>query len=222
MEQLSTCAEVFFTRLVMKADDYGAFHAHPKLILAALFPLKNYTTDQIEEWLRECVEVGLIRHYQVEGKNYIQIENFGQRLQNMRKAFPRPNATSPEVTVSHGESQGIPARNEEKRNELETKYIAPETFGTNAEAHKFLTTNHQDLSAAKTTLSNLGWSSVNDVDIGALAFHFCEKNLDVTTKPKDNARQHFQNWLNKIPIGDLQKIAVKTQAAHERRKRQSA
>lgn len=220
MDLLSPGAEVFFTRLIMRADDYGAFHAHPKLILSALFPLKDYTIEMIEGWLLECIESDLIIKYKVDGKSYIQIENFGQRLQNMKKAFPRPENNSPEVTVSHGESREIPARNETKRSRNETN-VTQDYFGTNREAHTFLTTNHQDLTAAKKVLTNLGWPSIRDNDVSALAYHFVEKNLDILSKPRDEVRKHFQNWLNKVPLQDLMKLSVKIIANEERKQRQS-
>lgn len=114
METLSLGAEVFFTRLIMKADDYGSFHANTKLLKAALFPLKDHTLKQVDAWLVECVAAGLIGKYEVEGKSYIRIVNFGQRLQNMRNAFPAPIGDKIEVTVSHGESPPETKRNEEE------------------------------------------------------------------------------------------------------------
>lgn len=136
MDVLSLGAEVFFTRLIMRADDYGSFHAHPKLIKSALFPLKDYTIKQIEGWLNECIDAGLIGTYQVEEKAYIRIINFGQRLQNMRNAFPAPtgelkqkNTTSinsNKVTVNHGDSLLETKRNETEE-ETETNSPADET-----------------------------------------------------------------------------------------------
>ena len=38
---LSAEAERLFTRLIMKADDYGRFHADPRLLRAGCFPLSE-------------------------------------------------------------------------------------------------------------------------------------------------------------------------------------
>lgn len=101
MDALSPGAEVFFTRLIMKADDYGSFHANPKLIKAALFPLRDTLKDkQVIEWLNELVGIGLVMTYSVEGKQYLKIINFGQRLRNMRNVFPQPDMNSPQVAAS--------------------------------------------------------------------------------------------------------------------------
>ena len=105
MDSVSMEAEVFFTRLIMKADDYGSYHANPKLLKAALFPLKEVTYNQIGAWVHECIEKGLILLYESDGKEYIRIIDFGQRLQNKRNSFPHPKEIkSQEVTVNHGES----------------------------------------------------------------------------------------------------------------------
>jgi hypothetical protein len=90
IDSLSPQAEVFFTRLIMKVDDYGAFHAHPKLLNSALFPLKEYKADKMLQWLKECVENGLVKTYEQSGKPYLQILEFGQRLDRARAKFPTP------------------------------------------------------------------------------------------------------------------------------------
>lgn len=90
MDAVSLEAEVFFTRLIMKADDYGSFYSNPKLLKAALFPLKEVSWQQIGAWVFECVEAGLIFPYEVDGKEYIRIRNFKQRLRQMKNFFPHP------------------------------------------------------------------------------------------------------------------------------------
>ncbi len=54
VDLLTVKAEVFFTRLIMKADDYGNYTGNPKLIAAALFPLKMYDVSSILMWMEEC------------------------------------------------------------------------------------------------------------------------------------------------------------------------
>lgn len=90
IECLSPHAEVLFTRLIMKADDFGRFHANPKLLKAALFPLKEVNESDILVWLNECYAAGVLNHYQVDGKKYLEIKEFGQRLRTMTSKFPDP------------------------------------------------------------------------------------------------------------------------------------
>jgi hypothetical protein len=92
IEQLTVHAERLFTRLIMKADDYGFFHANPKLLKPLLFPL---LIDQIREadisrWTAECEKAGLIVLYEIESKQYLQIVDFNQRLRIKSAKFPAP------------------------------------------------------------------------------------------------------------------------------------
>lgn len=92
VNSLSPQAEVIFYRLMMKADDYGVFHAKPSLIKAALFPLRLDTVREadISRWIAECEKAGLIAFYEADSKPFLVIMNFGQRMRNMKKRFPDP------------------------------------------------------------------------------------------------------------------------------------
>ena len=124
IENLSFEAEVFFTRLIMKADDHGNYHANVKLLRSALFPLRDSVTNgDIAKWLSECVRVGIVVFYKAEGKDYINIPNFGQRLRQMRSTFPQP-ADNPLTSGGQLTDNGRPeteTETETKRNETETK-----------------------------------------------------------------------------------------------------
>jgi len=90
IDLLSDKAEVFFTRLIMKADDYGCYYGNPKLLKYHLYPLKNVSEATISNLIKECVKANLIVFYSVENKDYIKIINFGQRLRTMNSKFPQP------------------------------------------------------------------------------------------------------------------------------------
>lgn len=100
INQLSGPAEIFFYRLMMKADDYGSYHAKPSLIKAGLFPLRldSIREADISRWITELEATkgpngeksGLIVLYEVGSKPYLRIVNFGQRLQNMKNKYPDP------------------------------------------------------------------------------------------------------------------------------------
>jgi len=90
IDQLSSEAEVFFTRLIMKADDFGNYPANPRLLKSALYPLREVSTKQVEGWLKECLTVKIVRKYHVDGKDYLTIPNFDQRLRAKRSKYPLP------------------------------------------------------------------------------------------------------------------------------------
>lgn len=96
MNSISVHSERFFVRLIMKADDYGYFYADPRVLKASLFPL---LLDQIREadisrWTTECQKAGLIVLYKNEGKTYIEIKDFKQRLRQMVSKFPKNDGQS--------------------------------------------------------------------------------------------------------------------------------
>lgn len=115
---ISSSAECLFVRLMMKADDFGNFHANVKLVKSLCFPLKDYRESDITRWMNELQESGLIAFYMADNKKYLTILNFGQRLRNMRNTFPKPseNDNMQQSAASCGECPP-----EEKRNETETR-----------------------------------------------------------------------------------------------------
>ena len=113
IDSLSELGELFFVRLIMKADDHGCFHANAKLLKAALFPLKDYSFKQMDICVKELKEMGIIQVYESEGRQYLKIIDFGQRLRNMRSSFPQP-ADNP-LTIDGNKPP------ETKRNEVETE-----------------------------------------------------------------------------------------------------
>lgn len=114
IDKLSIHAEVFFTRLIMKADDFGNYTANPKLLKAALFPLRDVMANEIDKWITECVNCGIVKRYTVDDKVYLNIPNFGQRLRAMKSQYPDISQSND----SHVSDNGRP---EKKRNEVETE-----------------------------------------------------------------------------------------------------
>lgn len=117
IDKLSPEAEIFFTRLIMKADDFGCYYGNPKLLNSALYPLKDYDRSEVCKWRDECANAKIIILYEVDQKQYIKIVDFGQRLRLMKSKFPQPEDGSQSV-VSQPSDNG---RLETKRNEVETK-----------------------------------------------------------------------------------------------------
>lgn len=89
---LNVHSERFFTRLIMKVDDYGCFHANTSILKANLFPLLLDTIREadISRWIAECVKAGLIVLYESDSKQYLQIQDFKQRLDKAKSKFPLP------------------------------------------------------------------------------------------------------------------------------------
>jgi len=134
VDELGVKAEVFFTRLIMKADDYGNYTGNAKLILGALFPLKMYDVTSVVQWIDECEQAGLLFRFKNKGKQYLHIPNFGQKLRRMKAVYPSPTDADSvrtgdgQVTDIRGQTTAETKRNEvETEDETETKATADET-----------------------------------------------------------------------------------------------
>jgi len=86
---ISAEAERLFTRLLMKADDFGRFHADPRLIRSGCFPLlESVRTEQVDRWLDELSTRRLLFRYEVGGRAFLAVVNFRQRLKQSVPKFP--------------------------------------------------------------------------------------------------------------------------------------
>jgi hypothetical protein len=104
MDELTPQAEVFFTRLIMKVDDFGVFPNNDRLLRSALFPLKNYGIIEVGAWKKECLSLGLVITFKADGKEYLAIKNFDQKLRRMHHTYPPPPVG--QVTDSERTSDG--------------------------------------------------------------------------------------------------------------------
>lgn len=89
---LTPSAEVFYRRLMSVVDDYGRFDGRPGLLRVSCFPLRVDTVREadISRWIAECVKAGLIALYAVDGKRYLEIQDFKQQVRAKSK-YPPPD-----------------------------------------------------------------------------------------------------------------------------------
>lgn len=82
--QLSPAAEVFYRRLMSVVDDFGRYYADRTLLLSDCFPLRPAWADDesMSLWIQECLNSELILVYTVNSTDYLEIQNFGQRLRS--------------------------------------------------------------------------------------------------------------------------------------------
>jgi len=99
---LSAEAEVFYRRLMSVADDFGRYDGRLSILRSNLYPLRpEKVTDQdINKWIKECVDSGCIFFYKVDNKPYIEIWNFGQTIRIKKAKYPE-NPNKPQATASH-------------------------------------------------------------------------------------------------------------------------
>lgn len=120
IDVLSIHAERFFTRLIMKVDDFGRYTANLKMLRSTLFPLKTDIREaDITRWLAECEKSGLVVLYSVASKEYLQIDNFKQALRQKVEKYPAPQMHS--RCVADDKQTHSNCFPETKRNETESE-----------------------------------------------------------------------------------------------------
>lgn len=128
LDGISAEAERMFIRLIMKADDFGRFHAEPRLVRGYCFPLlENLRTEHVGRWLDELSHRNLIFRYEAESQKLLAVINFGQRLNQARPKFPAPPGEKQDWLPSSeyfrevpGSSGNLPPEEEEEE-EVEKK-----------------------------------------------------------------------------------------------------
>ncbi len=90
-------AQVFYDWLLTVVDDFGRYDARPSILRPVVFPLllELVRESDVSRCLAECEKAGLIRLYSVEGKPFLEVQNFKQRLRASKSRWPEPsNGTS--------------------------------------------------------------------------------------------------------------------------------
>lgn len=98
-------AEVFYRRLHSIADDYGRYDGRVSILRSFLYPLKITAVSEgdVQKWLTECVNAGVVNLYQVAGRPYVEVLKFDQRIRGKSK-WPDPpgSVSSPPTTAVNG------------------------------------------------------------------------------------------------------------------------
>jgi hypothetical protein len=84
--------EVFYRRLMSVVDDFGRYHANPKLLRAACYPLliDKVSDADVGKWLTSCVTAALVSVYPApDGKRYLQMLDFRQQARAEKSKFPQ-------------------------------------------------------------------------------------------------------------------------------------
>lgn len=147
VNSLSPGAELFYRRLMSVVDDFGRFSAHPMLLRASCYPLKLdcMKEDTIKKHLAECVDAGLIVHYMVADKTYLELQDFRQQVRAKESKYPAPNgqmnskciagATQPQSNV-HLDGVGVGVGDEDVSEDVDedesTRARAAEGLDLNA------------------------------------------------------------------------------------------
>src|ERR1051325_10262798 len=79
--------EVFYRRLMSIVDDYGRCEVLPALLRSRCYPLQTeeVRVADISRWMAACQKAGLIVLYEANGKQWLQLDKFGQQQRSPSK-----------------------------------------------------------------------------------------------------------------------------------------
>lgn len=189
VNELTVYSERFFTRLIMKVDDYGCFYADTRLLKANLFPLLSDTVREADllRWMAECQKAGLIVLYESLGKKYVQIIDFKQRLDRAKSKFPLPSAIEQMQVVN----DYPPER--ETETEQKPKEEPPAIFKSIVPVVVFFTIEH----CLTVAMNDERWVRVNKTSERELQeFNSLLEKRGVYDKNPMDYKTHFANWKN--------------------------
>jgi hypothetical protein len=106
VNRLSWQAEVFWRRLLNKADDFGRFTANRELLRAAIFPLqlRKVSEADVGRMLLECEHSGLISIWKSDGKEFLVLHKW-ETGRALHSKYPAP---PPEITTNTRTFPNIP------------------------------------------------------------------------------------------------------------------
>lgn len=115
--KVSAEAERLWVRMLTKTDDNGNFHASPALVRGHCLPQFDVTLSEVQSWLSELEQIGLIVYYEVSGERYLHISGF-EKYQKLRKdrqptvKYPKMDGTpEPEMTADEDfAEEAVPER----------------------------------------------------------------------------------------------------------------
>ena len=103
-----------FTWAITLADAEGRVYGDPALLRSLLFPrCDKITIAQMEDYIREWHDCGLIYWYEAEGDRYIWFPAFDKNQVGLRKDREAPSSIPPppeEALALYREPQEIPKR----------------------------------------------------------------------------------------------------------------
>lgn len=89
----SWMAQSLFVRLLGLVCDYGLYEADPTILCAQAFPTyPHFRRRTVEKLLRELADRDLISLYTVEGKPYLRILRWKERVRTLKSKYPCPSA----------------------------------------------------------------------------------------------------------------------------------
>lgn len=155
----SDAAQNLFIRLMLVADDFGYYYGNPEIIKSMCYPIRSKPLTIVSKLLTELEHSGLISTYTVDGKQFVEIKKFGQRLRAMRPKFPPPQSAA-ECGNRPPESESeLETKRSRKEVESETEGLPPNAAASAAKTWRsdFETYETECVKAFENAVADTAW-----------------------------------------------------------------
>jgi hypothetical protein len=78
-------SRLFYTWIIPHTDDFGRLTGCPHKLRALIIPMLSETHEDVEKALMELHNADLIKWYEVNGEQYLQVTNFEEHQQGLHK-----------------------------------------------------------------------------------------------------------------------------------------
>jgi hypothetical protein len=129
-EQIAECspsARLTFVGLWNFSDDKGVHPAKPKTLKAELYPMDDFSADDVADWIAELIGAGLVATFESGGEKYWHVTGWEKHQKIDRPSFKHPappasNSAStrrkidePSTTSHRAPPPGVDRNGEERR-----------------------------------------------------------------------------------------------------------
>lgn len=116
--------EVFYRRLLSVVDDWGRYDGRPAVLRSAMYMLKidQMSNQDVQDCLQATEKAGLVKVYVVDGKQYVEVKNFRQRVRTESK-WPEPDGHVSDMCLTNDGQMTVRCRPKAKT-ESETKTLS--------------------------------------------------------------------------------------------------
>ncbi len=103
LADVSLEARLTFIGLITQADDDGRMKGSPRRIKGKVFPYDSFTPGQVDGWLTELADQGLIVRFEHSGSEYIELPTWHKHQKINRKTDSAlPSHSDPDSVITHG------------------------------------------------------------------------------------------------------------------------
>lgn len=217
---VSEGAENLYCRIYVNTDDFGLFHADPKILKGQIYTLRSISVATIGKRLEELIQIGLVKIYENDGEKYLEIVGFDKhqtfRKDYVRKyEYPKPDTKSYKLVQTRTES---PTNiNKIKLNKSKVKGSelkqAPDLphlrIKFNFKEKKWRGILDEDLDRWK--------KSFPDVDV---EYHVLTKMVEwIISNPRKGRKKNYARFINNWLSDEQEKFDLKNAGKHRDEKR---